>query len=211
MVLSAILAFLMLIGGGFGGIVNASYAMHAMVHNTAWVPGHFHLIFGGTTVIMYFGIAYYFWPVLSGKPLFSNSMAITQLWTWFIGMVIMTTPWHILGLLGQPRRIDSVNYNNLLTLSWEPYEATMIFGGVILLYSSGLLIYNLYKTQVSMESYQGEVEYAEPIHAVRDLPEYLNSFKLWNIVIAVFMLIAFGYPILQFFLMETFGSGRWGV
>lgn len=211
MVLAIILGLLMLILGGFGGLVNASYAMNAMVHNTAWVSGHFHLIFGGTTIIMYFAIAYYFWPILSGKPLYCKSMAITQMWTWFIGMIILTTPWHILGLLGQPRRIDSVNYNNLLTLSWEPYEGTMIFGGLILLYSSGLLIYNLYKTQTSGESYHGEVEYAEPIHAVTDLPEYLNSFKLWNIVIAGFMLVAFGYPILQFFFMDTFGSGRWGV
>ena len=211
MVLAIILGLLMLILGGFGGLVNASYAMNAMVHNTAWISGHFHLIFGGTTIIMYFAIAYYFWPILSGKPLYCPSMAITQLWTWFIGMIVLTTPWHILGLLGQPRRIDSVNYNNLLTLSWEPYEATMIFGGLILIYSSGLLIYNLYKTQTSSEQFQGEVEYAEPIHAVRDLPDYLNSFKLWNIVIAGFMLVAFGYPILQFFFMETFGSGRWGV
>lgn len=211
MVLAIILGLLMLILGGFGGLVNASYAMNAMVHNTAWVSGHFHLIFGGTTIIMYFAIAYYFWPILSGKPLYCKSMAITQMWTWFIGMIILTTPWHILGLLGQPRRIDSVNYSNLLTLSWEPYEGTMIFGGLILLYSSGLLIYNLYKTQTSGETYQGEVEYAEPIHAVTDLPEYLNSFKLWNIVIAGFMLVAFGYPILQFFFMDTFGSGRWGV
>jgi cytochrome c oxidase subunit 1 len=87
----------------------------------------------------------------------------------------------------------------------------MMFGGAILIYSSALLLINLYKTQMGSEVYQGEIEYAEPIHAPDGLPEYLNSFKLWNIVIAVFMLIAFGYPILQFFLMETFGSGRWGV
>jgi cytochrome c oxidase subunit 1 len=211
MVLAIILGLLMLIFGGFGGLINASYAMNAMVHNTAWISGHFHLIFGGTTVIMYFGIAYYLWPILSGKPLFCKAMAVKQLWTWFIGMAIMTTPWHILGLLGQPRRIDSVNYNNLLTLSWEPYEVTMMFGGAILIYSSALLLINLFKTQMGTEVYQGDIEYAEPIHAPDGLPEYLNSFKLWNIVIAVFMLIAFGYPILQFFLMETFGSGRWGV
>jgi cytochrome c oxidase subunit 1 len=86
MVLSVILSLLMLIFGGFGGIVNASYAMNAMVHNTAWVPGHFHLIFAGTTVIMYFAIAYYLWPMLVKKPLFSSSMALIQLWTWFIGI-----------------------------------------------------------------------------------------------------------------------------
>ncbi|WP_024297431.1 b(o/a)3-type cytochrome-c oxidase subunit 1 [Methylomicrobium lacus] len=211
LVLAIILALLMLILGGFGGLINASYAMNAMIHNTAWVPGHFHLIFGGTTIIMYFGIAYYFWPVLTGRPLFSNNLALIQLWTWFIGMVILTTPWHILGLLGQPRRIDSVHYNNLLTLSWEPYEITMIFGGLILVGSAGLLIYNLAKTQFHVtETYEGEVEYAEPIHPVKALPAYLNSFAMWNWVIGAFMLFAFGYPVAQFFLMKTYGSSPWG-
>lgn len=212
MVLSVILSLLMLIFGGFGGIVNASYAMNAMIHNTAWVPGHFHLIFAGTTVIMYFAIAYYLWPILLKKPLFSNSLALIQLWTWFIGMSILTTPWHVLGLLGQPRRISSVVYNNLLTLSWDPYELAMIVGGLVMLGSACLFIYNLAKTQLTpvAEVYEQEVEYAEPIHAVESLPEYLNDFKLWNKVIAVFMAISFGVPILQFFFIDTFGSSAWG-
>ncbi|WP_428357619.1 b(o/a)3-type cytochrome-c oxidase subunit 1 [Methyloprofundus sp.] len=212
MVLSVILSLVMLIFGGFGGIVNASYAMNAMIHNTAWVPGHFHLIFAGTTIIMYFAIAYYLWPVLVKKPLYSKSLALVQLWTWFIGMSVMTTPWHVLGLLGQPRRISSVQYNNLLTLSWEPYELLMILGGLVLLGSACLFFYLLVKTQFSAntESFEGEVEYAEPLHEVKDLPEYLNDFKLWNKVIAVLMLISFGVPILQFFFMDTYGSSPWG-
>jgi cytochrome c oxidase subunit 1 len=186
--------------------------MNAMIHNTAWVPGHFHLIFGGTTIIMYFAIAYYLWPILSGKPLYSNEMALTQLWLWFIGMAILTTPWHVLGLLGQPRRISSVVYNNLLTLAWKPYELAMIFGGLILLGSACLFIYNLVKTQLNptAEAFTEELEFAEPIHAVTALPEYLNSLTLWNKVIAVLMVISFGYPILQFFIMKTFGSSAWG-
>jgi len=212
MVLSVILALLMLIFGGFGGVVNASYAMNAMVHNTAWVPGHFHLIFAGTTVIMYFAVAYYLWPILTGKPLFSNNMALTQLWLWFIGMSIMTTPWHVLGLLGQPRRISTVVYNNLLTLSWKPYELMMILGGLVLLSSGCLFVYNLAKTQLAKTTpvFDQEVEYAEPIHAVGVLPEYLNGFSFWNKVIAALMAISFGYPILQFFFMNTFGSSAWG-
>jgi cytochrome c oxidase subunit 1 len=202
----------MLIFGGFGGIVNASYAMNAMIHNTAWVPGHFHLIFAGTTVIMYFAVAYYLWPLLVRKPLFSSSMALVQLWTWFIGMSILTTPWHVLGLLGQPRRISTVVYNNLLTLSWKPYELMMILGGLVLLGSACLLIYNLVKTQLTPYSgeFTDEIEYAEPIHKVGVLPEYLNGLTFWNKVIAVLMAISFGFPILQFFIMKTFGSSAWG-
>ena len=212
MVLSVILALLMLILGGFGGVVNASYAMNAMIHNTAWVPGHFHLIFAGTTVIMYFAIAYYIWPLLVKKPLFSDSMALIQLWTWFIGMSILTTPWHVLGLLGQPRRISSVVYNNLLTLAWKPYELAMIFGGLVLLGSACLFIYNLAKTQLNpaVAGFNDQIEYAEPFKPVGYVPEYLNDLKLWNYVIAVLMAISFGVPILQFFFMETFGSPAWG-
>ena len=87
--------------------------------------------------------------MLVKKPLFSSSMALVQLWTWFIGMSILTTPWHVLGLLGQPRRISTVVYNNLLTLSWKPYELMMILGGLVLLGSACLFIYNLAKTQLS--------------------------------------------------------------
>lgn len=210
MVLSVILALLMLILGGFGGLVNASYAMNAMIHNTAWVPGHFHLIFAGTTVIMYFAIAYYLWPIMAGKPLFSKDMALVQLWTWFIGMTILTTPWHVLGLLGQPRRISGVEYNSLLTLAWDPYELAMIFGGLVMLGSACLFVYNLAMTHRSQEVFGGEIEYAEPIHPVTDLPEYLNDFTLWNKVIAGLMAVSFGVPILQFFFMKTFGSSAWG-
>ena len=67
MVLATGLAFFMLWFGGLGGLVNLSYGMNAMVHNTSWVTAHFHLIFGGTAVIMYFAVAYAIWPTLTGR------------------------------------------------------------------------------------------------------------------------------------------------
>ena len=53
MVLATGLGFVMLGFGGFGGIINMGYGMNAMVHNTSWITAHFHLIFGGSVVIMY--------------------------------------------------------------------------------------------------------------------------------------------------------------
>jgi cytochrome c oxidase subunit 1 len=32
--------------GGIGGLVNASYNLDLVVHNTAWISGHFHLTVG---------------------------------------------------------------------------------------------------------------------------------------------------------------------
>jgi cytochrome c oxidase subunit 1 len=32
-----------LVFGGVGGLINASYNLNLVVHNTAWIPGHLHL------------------------------------------------------------------------------------------------------------------------------------------------------------------------
>lgn len=210
-VLAAILAFLMLIAGGFGGIVNASYAMNAMVHNTAWVPGHFHLMFGGTTVMLYMAVAYHVWPKLTGRAFASADKPLIQLWTWFIGMVILSSPWHILGLLGQPRRISSVTYNSLLTLAWDPYELVMIIGGLILLGSALLFLHILGKAQAKGAPQKNdEIEYAEYQDAQTSVHPLLNGFAVWNVLIFGLMLANFGQPIAQFFLNPTFGSVAWG-
>ncbi|MDD5034057.1 MAG: b(o/a)3-type cytochrome-c oxidase subunit 1 [Methylococcaceae bacterium] len=211
MVLAAILSLLMLVLGGFGGIVNASYAMNAMVHNTAWVPGHFHLIFAGTVVTLYFALAYQLWPRLCGRKLISEELVLVQLWSWFIGMGIMTTPWHVLGLLGQPRRISAVHYNSVLTLAWDPYELLMVIGGFVLLVSACLFVYLLYKTQtegVGLESQSGDE--GMNLQPVRPLPAWLNDFGLWNRVIGVLMALSYGVPILQFFFLKTYSPTAWG-
>jgi cytochrome c oxidase subunit 1 len=112
MVLAAALSLVMLGGGGFGGIINMSYAMNSMIHNTSWVTAHFHLIFGGAVVIMYFAIAYEMWPRITGKPLRSRKLARRQLWLWFWGIMIVTIPWHMTGLMGQPRRVAVFDYDD---------------------------------------------------------------------------------------------------
>ena len=67
--LASAFSFVMLGFGGAGGLINMSYQLDATVHNTQWITGHFHLIFGGAIVIMYFAIAYDLWPHLTGRAL----------------------------------------------------------------------------------------------------------------------------------------------
>ncbi len=211
LVLAAIQALLVLIGGGFGGAINASYAMNTMVHNTQWVTGHFHMIWGGTAVLMYFGIAYHCWPKLTGRRLASAGMARAQLWLWFIGINVLTIPWHVLGLLGQPRRISSTPYDNPLVAQWYPYELAMVAGGLILLVSALLLIVNLARSHGSDAEADREMLYAEPVHPVLSLPKPLNSFALWNWIILIYMVASYGYPIAQFFVLKTYGTTPWGI
>jgi cytochrome c oxidase subunit 1 len=103
--LGAALSFVMLGFGGAGGLINMSYQLDATVHNTQWITGHFHLIFGGAIVIMYFVIAYDIWPHLTRRALHRFGLMRAQLWTWFVGMIVLTFPWHWVGILGMPRRM----------------------------------------------------------------------------------------------------------
>ncbi len=212
MVLAGGLALAMLTVGGWGGLVNASYSMDVAVHNTQWITGHFHLIFAGTTVIMYFAISYFLWPSITGKALRSERLARLQLWLWFIGMLVLTLPWHVLGLLGQPRRISSTPYDDPLVQQWVPYEVAMAIGGAILVVSAVLFVYNLVATHLNPVTVSDRTtRYAEPVHPVLKLPRLLNGFGFWSGVLAIYLLASYGYPILQFFLMETHGTFPWDI
>ena len=145
MVLATGLAFFMLWFGGGGGLINMSYGMNAMVHNTSWVTAHFHLIFGGTVVIMYFAIAYEIWPALTGRRPDAAALASQrrQLWLWAIGMLVMTLPWHWLGLNGQWRRVAHFDYADPVIAWWGPWVVVSLIGGMLLVVSAFLFVWNL--------------------------------------------------------------------
>lgn len=200
MVLATGLAFIMLFWGGGGGLVNMSYGMNAMIHNTSWVTAHFHLIFGGTVVIMYQAICYSIWPSMTGRNFQSLRPLTLQLWLWFTGMMVMTLPWHWLGLEGQWRRVAAFDYSNPIVHAWGPWVIVSLVGGIILAVSAGMFLFNL--ASLHRRGIQGapaEIEYARAVHPTEHLPSSLNGFGLWNIFVAVLMLLAYGWPIAQFF------------
>ena len=202
MILAVGLSLVMLGLGGFGGLINMSYAMNSMIHNTAWVTAHFHLIFGGAVVIMYFAIAYEMWPRITGKPLRSKQLARVQLWLWFWGMMITTIPWHIAGLMGQPRRVSTFDYSDPLIAPMGPLVIISAIGGLILLISAVLLIVILIRSHFGERAVEVPLRYALAVNPPARVPPSLNGFALWNAILLVLMLVAYGYPIGQFFFLK---------
>jgi cytochrome c oxidase subunit I len=202
-VLATGLAFVMLGFGGFGSVVNMAYATNAMIHNTTWVTAHFHLIFGGSVVIMYFAIAYEIWPKLTGRELASPRLVRTQLWLWFIGIMVMTLPWHGLGLFGQPRRVPLFDYSDPRIAWWGAWTIVSTVGGFVMLASALLLVWNLVSSRQGAAATDRRMRYALAVHPPERLPSALNGFGLWNAIVAVLMLVAYAYPIAQFFIIDT--------
>jgi cytochrome c oxidase subunit I len=203
MILAVGLSLVMLGLGGGGGLINMAYGMNSMIHNTAWIPAHFHLMFGGAVVIMYFAIAYDMWPRMTGKPLRSKRLARWQLWLWFWGMMITTIPWHITGLMGQPRRVAIFDFSDPLLAPMVPLAVLSVIGGFILLLSAILLIIVLVRSQVGDAVLQEPLRYALAVNPPVRVPKALNGFALWNVILLMFMLVEYGYPIGQFFVLKS--------
>jgi cytochrome c oxidase subunit 1 len=182
--------------GGIGGLTNSSYNLNLAVHNTSWIPGHFHLTVGSATTLTFFGIAYWLVPALSGKQLFSRKMGLWQAWTWFAGMLLMSNGLHILGLnFGAPRR-SALGNAPYVDPSWNPLMIEAAIGGIILGISGLLFFGNMLGTVLHKKRLETPVEMpiAEPLDPV-PAPAWLDSWRPWLVTAVVLILIAYG-PVL---------------
>ncbi len=147
------LGMLLFILGGFGGIVNASYSMDILVHNTMWIVGHFHVTVGGPAALSYIGAAYALVPALTGRKLFAPKLALAQTWMWFVGMLAMSIAMHIAGLLGSPRRTSDVTYFGAAgAQTWHPEMVIAGIGGALLFTS--ILMFVIVAIGTAMRPYK---------------------------------------------------------
>src|SRR5690606_41461920 len=79
-VAAQLLAMVLFALGGVSGLINGSYNMNLVVHNTLFVPGHFHLTVGSAVALTFMGVSYWLVPYLTGKKLFSPGLAKWQPW-----------------------------------------------------------------------------------------------------------------------------------
>lgn len=201
MMLAVTFAFVMLGLGGAGGIINMSYQLNETVHNTQWVTGHFHLIFAGAIVIMYFMVAYDLWPQLRRSGPLPAGLIRTQLWLWFIGMLVLTLPWHWVGILGMPRRMAYYDYSHpaLQPQAWTVTASTL--GGLLLVISAVLFVYILARAR---RTHEAPVPYtfSEAIHMPARVPVALNTFAVWVAMMIALTLVNYGWPIVQLASLE---------
>jgi cytochrome c oxidase subunit 1 len=135
-VAAQVLAMVTYIFGGAGGIVNGSWQLDNIIHNTIWIPGHFHLTVGTATAMTFMAVAFWMLPHLTGRRLFSPRLALASAWLWFIGMSVFALGMHWAGLLGVPRRawvsyMPQSVYDRLYGLAHLPLTLVAV-GGVIL-------------------------------------------------------------------------------
>jgi cytochrome c oxidase subunit I len=194
------IGMLSFIPAGAGGIINASHQMNAVIHNTIWVTGHFHLTAATAVVLTFFGISYWLIPHLTGRVLTKamNKLAIIQGIVWTIGMSFMSGAMHAAGLLGAPRRSSFSEYGGAAQAQeWIPYQIAQAVGGSILFI--GIILVLIIFINLAFFAPKGETEF--PVGEVADgaekPPLVFENWKLWLGISAALILFAYTIPFID--------------
>ncbi|MEK8127582.1 b(o/a)3-type cytochrome-c oxidase subunit 1 [Paenibacillus filicis] len=193
------MGMLIFIPAGAGGLINASHELNAIVHNTLWVTGHFHLTVATSVALTFFGITYWLIPSMLGRAMtpLMNRLGIIQTILWLVGMFFMSGSMHTLGLLGSPRRTSFTTYQDHPdTILWMPYNVAMAIGGVILFFAVVLMIVNIC---MLMSAPKGETEYpiAEVSEQAEKAPAIFERWGVWVSVLVVLILVAYSIPVMD--------------
>jgi cytochrome c oxidase subunit 1 len=191
------LAMIVFAFGGVGGLINASYDLNLVVHNTIWVPGHLHLTVGTAVTLTFMGILYWLLPVLTGKALWNKRLALAQAYLWFIGMSIFSLGLHWAGLVGVPRRVFMPAANYAIPGSGLPLGMGAI-GGVVLFVSAVLFFVNVVMTlAASKEPSREEMPVAEALSGPETAPAVFEHWRVWLGATVVLILIGYGPAFIQ--------------
>jgi cytochrome c oxidase subunit 1 len=100
--------FISLIGfgflGGISGVMMGTEQLNLIIHNTIYVPGHFHATVVVGTTLAFMGLTYFLIPVLFRRSLAFPTMAKYQPYVFGLGMSAVALFLMGAGTLGVPRR-----------------------------------------------------------------------------------------------------------
>jgi cytochrome c oxidase subunit 1 len=92
--------------GGITGIINASGNMNLTIHNTSWIPAHFHTTIAGPVFMSFLGMSLMMLCQFRGVRIPFPRLNLCTPWLWLIGVAIFSTGLSISGILGEPRRTN---------------------------------------------------------------------------------------------------------
>ncbi len=207
-VAAQLLAMITFVFGGITGLINASFTMNQVVHNTTWVPGHFHMTVGSAVALTLMGVAYWLIPYLTGRGLWGKTWALASSWIYTIGVLIFARGMISAGLEGMPRRIyrAQATYNNE---AWDLGGALTAVGGTLMFV--GILVFFVVIILTILKGKKGDIPADIPWSETLTAPGKdawslrLDRLAFWTVVAIVLVIMAYG-PFFGSYLPPNFVS-----
>jgi cytochrome c oxidase subunit 1 len=193
-VAAQLLAMFTFVFGGITGLINASYTVNQVVHNTAWVPGHFHMTVGSAVALTLMGIAYWLVPYLTDRKLWGRKLALWQSWLYTIGVLVMARGLISGGLQGMPRRtfIAEATYS---TEGWGLAGVLTAVGGTLMTIGALLFFVVIVGTILVGRKGEGpkEIPWSETLTAPARSGWELRLDNIWLWVGVALLLVVIAY------------------
>ena len=196
-----ICGLILFIFGGLTGIPNASFQLNNVIHNTAFLPGHFHMTVAGPVFLGIIGMSTYMISQMTGKKIFWPKMNVIIPYLWMIGVFIFSTGLMWGGLIGEPRRTNlGLSYLNpsspLYRPDWVPTTTMALAGGVIM-FIAGMIYFVVFfgtllrkRTEVPLL----DLPVSESYLVEKRIP-FLDKFKPWLMIMGVVLALAYVPPL----------------
>ena len=187
------------ISGGITGIVNASYNLNAVVHNTAWMPAHFHQTVAGPVFLAFIGASLLLLSTLTGKEIAFKSVNVWIPYIWTIGIMIFSGGLFYGGVAGAPRRTNmGLTYTNagspLYQREWHTAEIVGAIGGTLMFVAMLLYFLVFFGTMLRKKTFEGRLELpvSEPYHD-EDI-RAVQSLRPWLLAAVILLIVAYTAP-----------------
>ena len=130
------------VSGGLSGPFLAQPVLDIQLHDTAFVPAHFHLIMGVAAIFGIFAATYYWFPKMFGRMM-NETLGQIHFFITLAGTYAIFMPMHYLGMAGQTRRYSQfteVAYLQKLI----PLNTFITYAAIITIAAQFIFVINLF-------------------------------------------------------------------
>ncbi len=201
----SIAGLLVFILGGLTGIVNGSYSMNQVIHNTSFIPGHFHMTVGGPAFLIILGMSLELISQLTGKPIRLKGWNVAVPYLWILGLMIFSMAMMYGGLMGQPRRTNmGLSYldpsSPHFRADWVPTAFLTGIGATILTVAFVIYLVVLFSTLLGKAEAPGGVlsfPTAESLHEGAVEADLVARLRPWLVVALILIVVSYWVPLKQ--------------
>ncbi len=142
--------FISLIGfgflGGISGVMMGTEQLNMIIHNTVYVPGHFHATVVVGTTLSFMALTYFLIPVLFKREMINQGLAKWQPYLFGLSMYFFCLVMMGAGTLGVPRRHWDLSFGGAAMAYEWPGAAYLLMGlvgvaGISAIVGGALYIY----------------------------------------------------------------------
>lgn len=190
-VVMQLLAMLTFILGGITGIINASYTVNSVVHNTAFIPGHFHITVGTAVAQTIMGVCFWLVPYLTGNKLWMPKLGVAAAWIYTVGVLTFSRGQMWGGIDGMPRR-SAMGAAKYQPESWALSNQLTAIGGVLMAIAGVIFILMMVMTVFSRNKGVTEIPVAEAVIGPRAGWAGLDNLGRWTLLAILLIVLAYG-------------------